>query len=99
MVLPRPSGSKAFEVIVSPLPGNDDRIGLAGAAAVLFVTDPESGPRPPLEALQQLYGLTPAEAELAAALARGRSLTDFAVETGRRIQTVRKTAKQIFSKT
>ncbi|MHA1569510.1 MAG: helix-turn-helix transcriptional regulator [Alphaproteobacteria bacterium] len=99
LVLPRPSGAKAFEVIVSPLPGNADRIGLAGAAAVLFVSDPESGPRPPLEALQQLFGLTPAEAELAAALARGRSLTDFAVETGRRIQTVRKTAKQIFSKT
>ena len=63
------------------------------------MSDPECGPKPPLEALQQLYDLTPAEAELAAALARGRSLTDFALETGRRIQTVRKTAKQIFSKT
>ena len=97
--MPRPSGAKALEVIVSPVPRNNDRIGLSGAAAVLFVSDPESCRKAPFDALRQLYGLTPAEAELAAALAKGQSLTDFAEETGRRVQTVRTTAKLVFAKT
>ena len=49
--------------------------------------------------LTRLYGLTPAEARLAAALVAGQSLADFAA--GRKItdNTARWTLKQVFAKT
>lgn len=99
MALSRPSGRRALEVLVAPLPRNEERIGIVRAAAVVFVSDPEHEQRTPRELLRQLYGLTPAEAELAAALVGGRTLNDFADETGRRVETVRKTVKQVFAKT
>jgi len=99
MTLPRPSGARALEVIVSPVPPNEDRIGVANVAAALFVSDPDSAPSIPLDSLRRLYGLTPAEAKVAAALAQGHSLRDYAERTGRSIQTVRKTTKKVFAKT
>ena len=69
------------------------------AAAVLFVSDPEQqeGPSPAL--LQAAYGLTPAEAAVAARLAPGRSVTDIAAAGGTSPDTVRKQLKQVFRKT
>jgi DNA-binding CsgD family transcriptional regulator len=99
MTLPRPSGERALEVIVSPVPRNDERIGVADVAAALIVSDPNSAPNLPLETLRRLYGLTPAEANVAAALAQGHSLREYAEQTGRRVQTVRKTTKKVFAKT
>jgi len=49
--------------------------------------------------LADLYGLTPAQAELAEALVAGKTLAEFAEETGRRTETVRKTLKYVFDKT
>ena len=51
------------------------------------------------ETLQRLYGLSPAEAELAAGLASGLSLAEFAEETERSVETARKTLKRVFAKT
>ena len=43
--------------------------------------------------------MTPTEAELAAALVAGQSLAEHAETTGRQLQTVRKTLKEVFANT
>jgi DNA-binding CsgD family transcriptional regulator len=46
--------------------------------ALLIVVDPEAGASVGLDKLQALFGLTLAEARVAAALAEGKSLKEFA---------------------
>ena len=53
----------------------------------------------PAGVLTRLYGLTPAEARLAAALVAGQSLVDFATEAEITANTARWTLKQVFAKT
>lgn len=48
--------------------------------------------------LADLFGLPPSEARLAAALARGASLTEAAVQLGLTIETVRNYSKRLFAK-
>jgi DNA-binding CsgD family transcriptional regulator len=48
--------------------------GFRGRLAVLFITDPERGPADLGAVLQDIYGLTPAEADVAQSLAEGLSL-------------------------
>lgn len=76
--LERPSGLRAYMVIVMPL-GLDRSILLRGTpAALLIVTDPEAEPRIEPSALSGLFGLTPAEARLVSLLATGLSLPEVA---------------------
>ena len=83
LVLPRPSGRRALEVVVAPSVSRAGRFDISGATAVVLVNDPERRPIPSLEALRQIYGLTPVESELAAA-ACGRP---FAERIRRRVRT------------
>jgi DNA-binding CsgD family transcriptional regulator len=68
------------------------------AAAVIFVRDPET-PTPAKLALQELFGLTPAEATIAAALAEGKSVEEIASAAGIGLSTVRTQIKRTFVKT
>ena len=78
MRVTRPSGRPAYELVVRPSqpgsPGEDGR--LNARVAVLIGSAIAEHPRPELsvDAVRQLFGLTPKEAALALRLARGRSL-------------------------
>ncbi len=95
----RPSGKRSYPVVVAPLlgplTGSTDR----EAVAVVFIADPERNNITAVEFLQTLYALTPAEAELVALLASGRSLEQAALERGVTMNTVRSQLKQVFAKT
>lgn len=70
-----------------------------GAAAILFIGDPERPVAFDATRISRLYGLSRAEARVAALLARGFRLEEAADSLGIAYETVRKHLKQIFIKT
>jgi DNA-binding CsgD family transcriptional regulator/PAS domain-containing protein len=98
-----PSLGQPLGVTVMPVPRQSAAPSLAvGArlpAAVVLVNNPESAPAPPEQALRCLYGLTPAEARLAAAFAAGDRLQDYAEAAELSLNYVRWLLKQIQAKT
>jgi DNA-binding CsgD family transcriptional regulator/PAS domain-containing protein len=99
----RSSSRQPLAVSISPLPiGVGSRVGSPGpreAGALLFVHDPETSPEISSEILQGLYGLTPAEVRLAAALVSGARLKAAAERFGISPATARTQLKAIFGKT
>ena len=72
---------------------------MEGAAAILFIGDPERHVAFDATRISRLYGLSRAEARVAALLARGFRLEEAADALGIAYETVRKHLKQIFVKT
>jgi DNA-binding CsgD family transcriptional regulator len=72
---------------------------LADCRALLVLVDPEKRSYPPETALRTGFGLTGAEARLAARLATGKSIEAVADELGVAKETARNQLKSIFSKT
>ena len=70
-----------------------------GAAIALFLSDPDGEVALSPSDIGELFGLTPAEAALAAALGEGLTLHDYAERHGVSVGTVRNQLKCIFSKT
>jgi DNA-binding CsgD family transcriptional regulator len=94
----RPSGAKPLEVLVSPLP-SQSALKRGGAAAAVFITDPEEGAALDGRALRELFGLTPAEIRLCMALVEGKSVEEYAQESAISSNTARTYVKRIYSKT
>lgn len=92
MILPFPSGGEP-PVRVSSL------LGKAPAVAILVVKDPLGRSHTDAHLLSLLFGLTPAEAALASALAAGLSLKAYAEQRSLSIHTVRNQLQAVFSKT
>lgn len=67
--------------------------------AALYIIDQESYQVVPCQVLCDLYGLTKREAELAAALARGMRVSDFAIYRNISLNTVNTQLKSIMGKT
>ena len=67
--------------------------------AVIFVTDPERQPLPSSETIGKMFGLSPAEARLAHALAEGLRVEEAAERCGVTVSTARTYLKQAFAKT
>ncbi len=99
MSVSRPSGRRAYTVVVAPLLRPIDGRSTRDAVAVVFVADPEATGISTIKFLQTLYSLTHAEAELVVLLASGRSLEEAAAERGVAINTIRSQLKQVFAKT
>jgi len=101
--LPRPWPLKALTVMVTPLsePARllDIALNLARPAALLLISDPDRAVQLPTDQLARTFGLTGAEAKLAAALATGTSLTDYAGAARITIGTARWYLKQALAKT
>jgi DNA-binding CsgD family transcriptional regulator/PAS domain-containing protein len=101
----RRSGRRPLGVLVAPLPRPAAARSVAAlelassASVVVTVTDPEDVVQLPVETLRLQFGLTRAEARLAAALAARQSLEEFAVRTGVSMNTARTTLKGVFAKT
>ena len=99
MQISRPSGRQPLSVMVSPLLSAQAGALSSEAVVACFISDPEAGHAPTLEALGQIYGLTPAEAEVVQLLAKGLPLDEIAADRGISLNTVRSHLKHIFSKT
>ena len=99
IALPRPSMKRPLEVTVAPLAADPLADGHGRGGAIVLVDDPERAPDLPVSTLRRLYGLTSAEARVAAALATGATVREIAEGAGVTDHTVRWALKQIFAKT
>jgi DNA-binding CsgD family transcriptional regulator len=103
VALRRPSMRRPLSAFVMPIPRRRNAfsldIGAPVPAALVIVTDPEALPQPPAATLRRLFGLTPAEAGLAQALAAGRSLHEYADQAHVTCETARWRLKQVLAKT
>ncbi|HEY8156050.1 MAG TPA: helix-turn-helix transcriptional regulator [Myxococcota bacterium] len=99
MQVSRPSGRRAFALMVAPLLDAPPGSAAGDAVSVAFLADPETGHISTTDVLEQLYSLTPAEAELVQLLAQGRSLEQVATARSVTMNTVRSQLKQVFTKT
>lgn len=96
--VPRPSRQRPVSLLVWPLPDVADA-GPDEPVAIVFIGDPENPGDIDAMRLCDLYGLSRAEARVAALLAQGHRLDETAQLLGVAYETVRKHLKQIFSKT
>jgi DNA-binding CsgD family transcriptional regulator/PAS domain-containing protein len=97
LALPRPDG-RPLSLLVCPLRPHALTLGPTPAALVIF-GDPDASPSTSTQALIDLYGLTPAEARLMAALVDGERLEHYADRQQISINTARTQSKQVFAKT
>lgn len=98
MAVPRRSGLPNYELVIDALPQPP---GLPrDGSVVVYLRDRMIGPAQALEAglLQDLFGLTQAEALVACAAADGRSAHEIATSLGIRYNTVRAHFRSIFAK-
>lgn len=73
VLIGRPSGRSPLRVLVTPLVQRPSLMS-PGAAACVFITDPERSPVPAAVHLQRVFGLSGAETRVAAALLDGENL-------------------------
>jgi DNA-binding CsgD family transcriptional regulator len=88
---------RALELLVVPI--GMRRWMTSGPEVAVFVRDPERRVDAAPDMLRRLYGLTPAEAKLAASLMEGATLESAAEQFAISAQTVRSQLKQVFLKT
>jgi DNA-binding CsgD family transcriptional regulator len=99
IAIPRPNGLRPLSAVVVHLSMAADNCGKDGLSYLVLISDPDHGVALNRERLQENYGLTPAEARLAALLVEGKRLKTAAVELGISFETARTHLKRIFSKT
>jgi DNA-binding CsgD family transcriptional regulator len=97
LLIARPSGKRPYAVVVMPL-SSDFGSDAKAARALIFVSDlahrnNELAPR-----LSQFFGLSKAEARVAAGIAEGRRLTEIAQEFDVRMPTVRTQLRAVLKK-
>ena len=100
LVLPRISGRRPYQVLIAPIAGSRPR-SLFGPqiVAMAAICDPEAPLAARATALESLFDLTPALARLAAALASGGSIAEYAHEAQVTEGTLRHQLKEIFRRT
>jgi DNA-binding CsgD family transcriptional regulator len=96
--LPRRDGGLACLVSVRPLPKGGGGMG-EGAAAIVFVHDPQARSAGMVPLMRGVFGLTEAEANLAEALRAGTSIGDYARERMLSLNTVYWHLRRIKEKT
>jgi DNA-binding CsgD family transcriptional regulator len=95
VVLRRTDGERPLVLRAVSIP----EAGQSGPHSVVILLDLEACPEPQPEALQKLFGLTPAEARLGLGIARGWSPEQIAEEAGVAVSTIRKQLASVFTKT
>ncbi len=91
--LDRPSGKPALLVDILPSP----QAGTGGC--IMVVTDPAAEPKDVVSKMRDFFGLTKAEARLAAALAHGKRLQEVAEDFSVSINTIKTQLRSIMMKT
>jgi DNA-binding CsgD family transcriptional regulator len=97
--LPRPSGKPDLTLVAVPLRPGTECPGGNRPAIVLQVTDPLTRTAPDPDLLGEAFGLTRAEAGLAADLLRGLSVGEVAAGSKRSVATVRTHLASVLAKT
>ncbi len=95
----RVAAERRLSIRVCPLPEAVAALHGPSAAAIVFLRYPPAKPLTLHRSLAHLYGLTPAEARLAEALANGHSLAEYAALAGVSINTVKTLCKRLYAKT
>lgn len=95
----RPSGKRPYAILVGPVGGTYPVMSSIRPALCVVITDPEREALLPAQRLRELFGLTVAEAKLAAQLAAGEDLKFAAEKLGITYGTARSRLAQIFQKT
>lgn len=96
--IPR-EGRRPLTLLATSLPGTGDPSDDDAPSAVIFIGDPERPVEIDPRMLIRVYGLSRAEARVAALLATGARLDKVAEDLGLTYETVRKHLKKIFTKT
>jgi DNA-binding CsgD family transcriptional regulator/tetratricopeptide (TPR) repeat protein len=98
---PRRSSPRALQVLVSPAHAAPvlalDRAERSARVLVIF-SDPDDAPLPDAAALAHLFDLTPALARLAAAIAAGRTVSEYADAHDVRESTARQQLKELMAR-
>jgi DNA-binding CsgD family transcriptional regulator/PAS domain-containing protein len=102
--VPRRSlAARPYQALLAPVGGSTrERVFEPVAprvAAALVVSDPDAAAEPAATTLRRLFGLTPALARLAAALASGRTIAEYAESSAITEGTARWHLKQLFVRT
>jgi DNA-binding CsgD family transcriptional regulator len=99
LAISRPSGKRAFGLLVTPLRSGNRYAEQGGAAAAVFIRDPDHDEGTDVTLLRELFGLTAAESRIAALVAQGHSFSDVIDRLGIAEATGRTHLKNIFAKT
>ena len=99
MALARPVPRRPLSVLVAPLTIESTWFAMSRPAAIVFAADPDNAPRNVQDQLRNLYRLTPAEAAVAIAIARGEGLQAVADELRISLTTARTHLQHVFEKT
>jgi DNA-binding CsgD family transcriptional regulator len=86
-------------VIIRPVPVTEWSEGAEVPTLAVFISDPSQQAEAPVQVITQLFGLTPAEANLSMLLANGLTLEEAAVELGISRNTARTHLRSVFGKT
>ncbi len=98
--IPRPSLSRDYQVVASPLRGRFRQFaGMPMPGATVLITDPERHQAASVDLLIQIYKLTLKEAEIVVKLSEGKSVKQAGEEMTVTYETARTHLRRIFSKT
>ncbi|MEJ2531462.1 MAG: helix-turn-helix transcriptional regulator [Halioglobus sp.] len=95
----RSPGRSDLGLVVRPVPASGRGEGQASPCVAVFISDPDLQESASRQTLGELFGLTPAEANLAILLARGLSLAEASGAQNISLHTARAQLKAIFAKT
>ena len=98
MQLGRVSGLPPFVVHIKPVGVPQPDYGARPVAALVLIVEPGRHPRLDSALVARTLRLTPAENQVAALLADGKTVRDIALATGRRESTIRSHVKHMFAK-
>lgn len=99
LAVSRPSGKCPYTLQISPVSESNGELGENGPLALVVISDSDATKITAFENLQALFGLTQAEARLAAEMSTGDSLAQVAERLGITRETARSRLKQVFAKT
>ena len=98
LLIERPSGRESISLLVRPATTMARQLLGIRPMALIHLVDPAQPRVKMIDALIQLFGLTAAEARIAALIANGQSVQDIVTATGNSANTVRSQLRAIFSK-
>ena len=94
----RPAGLRPFLVHVKPVVGPQLDLVFQRVAALVLIVEPGHPPRLNPTLVAAVLGLTPAESQVAVALAQGQSVREIAAATGRKASSVYWHLRRIYTK-
>jgi DNA-binding CsgD family transcriptional regulator len=99
LAVSRPSGKRAYGLLVTPLRGANHYVQHGAAAAAVFLSDPDRDDTSDVAMFRALFGLTAAESRVAALIAQGKSFAEVLDHLEISAATGRTHLKNIFAKT